>query len=71
MSYGLVICSQCKHEVHQSGNRNLANGWQHCDDRSTICESGLAVYPKSKDEIVGPYCGIDDIGPLIKGVRED
>lgn len=54
MSTGLVICSTCKREVHQG-----AGFWYHCEDRSPRCELASSVYPKSLDEIVGKYCGMD------------
>jgi hypothetical protein len=79
MSTGLVICSACKREVHQRVGYRDANGveqvvyetavyprriWVHCEDRSLMCPGASAIYPNSKDEIVGKYCGEDDIGGI-------
>ena len=66
MSYGLVICSSCKREVHQTGRIELTSGriakWIHCEDSSSICGgNSIAIYPKSKEEIVGKFCGRDDL----------
>lgn len=60
MSYGIVICSECKREVHQ-GSWMVDRAWVHCDDSTVICQSATAVYPKSKAEIKGHYCGKDDL----------
>ena len=56
MSTGLVICSICKREVHQDGENH---SWRHCEDKTLRCEGASSVYPKSKDEIMGKYCGCD------------
>jgi hypothetical protein len=61
MSYGLVICSACKREVHQSGDRNIQRGWQHCEDKTPLCSEATTAYPRAKDEIAGAYCGMDDL----------
>lgn len=69
MSYGLVICSKCKKEVHQEklvGEQtsrvtfNLKNIWMHCEDTTTICKGAEAVFPKSRSEIVGKPCMKDE-----------
>jgi len=57
MSYGLVICSECKYEVHQGSNRV----WFHCDGMTPICPGATASYPKDADEIQGRWCGADDL----------
>ena len=59
MSTGLVICSRCKREVHQIAPGT--NGWIHCEDKTPRCKDASSIYPKSRAEIVGRYCGSDDI----------
>jgi hypothetical protein len=56
MSQGIVVCSTCKHEVHQDGP---AAAWQHCDDGSPRCDGAQSVYPASTGEIEGKWCGRD------------
>lgn len=60
MSYGLVVCSECMCEVHQTGPRDQQRGWQHCEDKTPMCILANAIYPKTKAEICGPYCGKDE-----------
>jgi hypothetical protein len=60
MSYGIVVCSECRHEVHQTGPMDKQRGWQHCEDKSPMCILANAVYPLSKAEIQGSYCGKDE-----------
>ena len=36
MSYGIVICSKCKREVHQDGSEH---SWRHCEDKTAICQN--------------------------------
>lgn len=43
MSYGLVICSLCKREVHQDDENR---SWQHCDDQTPLCVGAQGVYPE-------------------------
>jgi hypothetical protein len=32
MSWGMCICSECNHEVHQTGEMKRPDkGWEHCD----------------------------------------
>lgn len=62
MSTGLVICSTCKREVHQDGENQT---WRHCEDKSSRCAGAKSIYPSSKAEIVGKFCGGDD-GPLLE-----
>jgi hypothetical protein len=57
MSEGLAICSNCKREVHQDGPNH---SWRHCEDKSPRCENGVSIYPQSKSDIVGKYCGEDE-----------
>ena len=57
MSTGIVICSECKREVHQDGENQT---WRHCGDKTPRCEGAKSVYPKSRDEIEGKYCGVDE-----------
>jgi hypothetical protein len=67
MSYGLVICSQCKREVHQTGPRDQHGkyGWQHCEDKTARCEAAESVYPAAKSDIRGQYCGHDGMEGFI------
>lgn len=57
MSYGLVICSECKREVHQDGPNNT---WRHCEDKTPRCLNAMSVYPESTASIKGKFCGCDD-----------
>lgn len=69
MSAGLVICSVCRREVHQDGppetvpmgdGRTYQLGtWCHCEDRSPRCGGAQSIYPTSRAQIVGRYCGCD------------
>ena len=67
MSYGICICSVCKHEVHQSGPRDAygRNRWTHCEDRTSICEDAQAIYPMTQAEIKGKWCGVDGLVGLM------
>lgn len=56
MSYGLVICSICKHEVHQRGDRS----WWHCDTVTPMCNGAQAIFPERRTDIKGAWCGADD-----------
>lgn len=67
MSYGLVICSKCQREIHQDGPKPIENGWRHCEDKSPRCEGASAVFPKTKAEIKGKWCGADDMD--MKGLK--
>lgn len=62
MSWGTVICSICHREVHQTGpldQLTKRHGWQHCEDKSAMCDGAQAVYPKSVSEVQGKWCGAD------------
>ena len=63
MSTGVVVCSLCRREIHQDGERDIPGqtGWRHCDDKSPRCFGAKADYPLS-DEPLGKWCGRDDIG---------
>ena len=61
MSWGLVICSVCKREVHQSGPKDRENGWEHCEDRTPRCHEGQSQYPAVAEDIAGKWCGADDL----------
>ena len=62
MSYGIVICSICKREVHQKRNTETDRlSWFHCEDTTDICSTAQTVYPSSTEEIRGAYCGMDDL----------
>ncbi len=68
MSTGLVICSHCKHEVHQ----DLDHKWTHCDTGTPICHGASAKYPDNKEEIQGTFCGRDDsYGLFTMGMSPD
>ena len=59
MSYGMVICSKCKREVHQDGP---GQSWTHCEDKTPRCEGAQSIYPsKDRSELVGKWCAKDDI----------
>lgn len=55
MSAGIVVCSICFHEVHQT-----SGGWVHCGSHTPICDGAIAIYPRSTDDIQGKWCGRDD-----------
>jgi len=61
MSTGLVICSKCRREVHQDGPKEHEKGWRHCEDKSSRCAGAQSDYPVSRTEIVGRWCGQDDV----------
>lgn len=63
MSSGLAICSVCHREIHQGvvGIGWPEHRWWHCNDRSAICEGARAEYPRNYGDIVGAFCGMDDI----------
>ena len=62
MSTGLVICSECKREVHQDGPHLLdePDTWRHCEDKSPRCKGADSTYPQDRSEIVGKFCGMDE-----------
>lgn len=64
MSLGICICSACKREVHQTGRRDGDSKrlWEHCEDRTLICDSAKPICPQTKDEIKGHWCGCDGMG---------
>lgn len=55
MSYGIMVCANCKREVHQD-----KPGWYHCEDSTLICDEARPVYAESKEAIKGAYCGRDE-----------
>lgn len=66
MSYGLVICSECKREVHQKRRPYPVDDskpfeWFHCEDQTPRCKGASGSFPRSKDEIAGKFCGRDDV----------
>jgi hypothetical protein len=63
MSTGLVICSVCRCEVHQDGARDPQGTatWRHCHDKTPRCPGASSIYPRSRDDIVGPWCGRDNL----------
>ena len=60
MSYGMVICSACKREVHQAGDKS----WFHCDDKTARCQTAVSIFPNDASEIIGKYCGSDEMKPF-------
>lgn len=67
MSCGLVICSECRREVHQDGPDQT---WRHCQDKTPRCDGAVSRYPSSRAEIVGPFCGADDLdGSVLKNLQ--
>jgi hypothetical protein len=65
VSYGLVICNQCKREVHQDGSPTLPNGpntWRHCEDKTPRCVGAVSIYPSARADIAGKWCGRDEMG---------
>ena len=58
MSFGIVYCSKCKMEVHQDGPNQT---WRHCEDKSPQCDGAVAAYPNNTNEIIGKWCGRDDV----------
>lgn len=70
MGTGLVICSRCQREIHQDGDRDLRNGWQHCEDGTPICEDSGTRYPSTRSEIRGRYCGADGPAPADDSLTE-
>lgn len=60
MSTGLVICSGCHREVHQGATRSDGARWYHCEDRSAMCRGATAIYPRTRQDIKGNYCGADE-----------
>lgn len=64
MSYGLAICSMCRHEVHQDGPRvNDRATWRHCEDKSPLCIGAEARYPDKLVSLLGKACRADEITP--------
>jgi hypothetical protein len=58
MSTGIVICSVCFRELHQSPNRK----WYHCEDNSLECKEGYHEYAMELKRIKGRWCGADNDG---------
>jgi len=64
VSYGLAICSICRHEVHQNGPRvNDKATWLHCEDKSLLCSGAVARYPDRFASLLGNACRSDEISP--------
>ena len=56
MSCGLVVCSECKREIHQErGGR-----WYHCEDGTDRCDGAIAHYAE-RYQVKGKACFRDDI----------
>lgn len=48
------MCSKCKREIHQDGpNRS----WQHCPDKTPICQDADKVYVDGNG--IGVFCNRD------------
>jgi len=60
MSTGIVVCSQCKREIHQGFDM----GWFHCEGQTARCQGASSIYPASTHEIIGKWCGIDGDGSI-------
>jgi hypothetical protein len=56
MSCGIVVCSNCKREVHMEDRL-----WSHCEDGTSLCAEASAVYPRTHAAIQGKWCGRDDL----------
>lgn len=65
MSYGLVVCSECRRELHQSGDHKIERGWIHCEDKTPRCIGATTDSVESATQIRGKYCGADDLDGLI------
>jgi hypothetical protein len=59
MSWGILICSKCKREIHQDGPDH---SWTHCEDKTSICDGAGKIYPTSREQIKGKFCGKDERG---------
>lgn len=74
MGCGIIICSVCSREIHQTGPKMYEGrrGWTHCEDRTPMCIGGKPAYPHSKRDIVGLWCGCDEIPKLKRsGMAEE
>lgn len=58
MSYGIVVCSKCRREIHQSGTPLNQWAWVHCEDGSEQCAGGDRDYA-GYGEPLGKWCGRD------------
>ena len=47
MSYGILMCSKCKREIHQDGPNYT---WLHCEDKTPICHWLRAYMEFTRDE---------------------
>lgn len=64
MSYGLAICSICRHEVHQDGPKvNNRATWLHCEGKSPLCKGAIPRYPDKFASLLGNACRRDEITP--------
>jgi hypothetical protein len=59
MSYGIVICTICRREVHQNPN---SREWYHCEDQTSRCVGANCIAPDEPSDIAGRWCG-RDAGP--------
>jgi hypothetical protein len=58
MSWGTVICSECKREVHQAA---FTHEWRHCEDGTLRCAAASSIYPDTPSDIKGRACGQDEM----------
>jgi len=59
MSQGIVVCSICRREIHQSGTeQNPKWGWVHCEYGTDQCKGGERDYAQP-GEPKGKWCGVD------------
>lgn len=70
MGCGLIVCSSCNREMHQDGSREIEDGWRHCEDKTPRCGGAHGKYPASRQEIVGRFCGMDDLDGKVAPVKE-
>ncbi len=74
MSTGLVICTKCRREVHQDGppmadDPTGRRTWRHCDRGTALCLGASTRFPTGAGEIVGKWCGLDDLEGRYEGSR--
>lgn len=61
MSCGIVVCSLCRREIHQTGTpQNPQWEWTHCDDGTPQCPHGERDWARA-GEPKGKWCGRDDM----------
>lgn len=58
MSRGVVVCSICRREIHQTGTPLNEWAWTHCEDGTPQCKHGERDYA-APGEPQGRWCGRD------------